>query len=73
MDLYSLFTIFPNLYSAVGVMLASSCDMNLKCMSWNDLQWINMFNEFNFKKAALFKIALHDKRVKCMQIHIAVL
>ena len=52
--------------------LACSCDTNLKCMSWNDLQGINLFNDFNFTKAALVKIALHDKRVKGMQIYIVV-
>jgi len=42
-------------------------------MSWNDLQETNLFNDFNFKKAALVKIALHHQRLKGVQIHIVVL
>jgi len=47
--------------------------MNLKWKSWNELQGINLFNDLNLKKTALVKIALHDKRVKSMEIHIVVL
>jgi hypothetical protein len=47
--------------------------MDLKCKSWSDLQEINLFNDFNFKKAPLVKFALHDKEMKVVQMHIVIL